>query len=80
MKRALLLALTFLVGAAAGVTAAYITWRPYGEGSLTIAIVRKCGVRQAPRGDDRCSEIVTNALDTWFLRYYEGDTPAWVGR
>lgn len=78
--RTLLISLAFLAGAAAGVGAAYVTWRPYGESSLTIAIVRKCGVRQAPRGDDRCSELVTHALDTWFLEWYDGDTPAVVGR
>lgn len=83
MKRPLLLfliALTFIVGAAAGVTAAVIVWRPYGTNSLTIAIARKCGVRQAPRGDERCQEVVAHALDTWFLEWYDGDTPTVVGR
>ncbi|MGH2367197.1 MAG: hypothetical protein ACRDI2_03275 [Chloroflexota bacterium] len=73
MRRTLLIALMFLMGAAAGVGAAYVVWHPYGEGSLTRAILRKCGTRAAPRGEDRCSRLVEDALDTWFTRYYDGD-------
>lgn len=81
MKRALLFALLgFIFGAGAGVGAAMFVWRPYGEGSLTIAVLRKCGTRAAPRGDDRCQVLVEDALDTWFLKYYDGDTPVVVGR
>jgi len=63
------------VGAAAGVGAAYAAWRPYGDGSLTRAILRKCGTREAPRGDDRCSVIVDDALDAWFQHHYAGEVP-----
>ena len=73
MKRSLVLALMLAIAAAAGVGVAYATWRPYGEGSLTRAILRKCGTREAPRGDDRCSVIVDDALDAWFQRHYAGD-------
>jgi hypothetical protein len=80
VKRLLVIALTFVVGAAAGVTASLIVFRPYGRDSLVIAIARTCGVRQAPKGDARCQEIVTTALDTWFLEWYDGDTPTIIGR
>ena len=73
MRRTLLIALTFIVGAAAGVGAAYVTWLPYGEGSLTRALLRKCGTRSAPRGEERCTVVVTDALDSWYERYYDGD-------
>lgn len=73
MKRSLFLALMLTLGAAAGVGAAYAAWRPYGDGSLTRAIVRKCGTREAPRGDHRCSVLVDDALDAWFQRHYAGD-------
>lgn len=75
MRRLLLIALTFLVGAAAGVAASLITWKPYGEGSLTHAIVRKCGVRERPQGNARCEILVANALDAWFIDFYPGDYP-----
>lgn len=80
MRRALLIALTSsLVGAAAGVGAAYAVWRPYGEGSLTRAVLRKCGVREAPRLDsERCSVVVDDALTMWFVDYYGGETPTWL--
>lgn len=81
LKRILLFTfLGFLIGAAAGVGAGLLVWHPYGEGSLTIAVLRKCGTRAAPRGDDRCQVLVEDALDTWFLKYYDGDTPVVVGR
>lgn len=73
------LCLAFLIGAAAGIGASYALWKPYGEGSLTRAIVRKCGVREAPRLEQQtCSEVVDDALTVWFVRYYGGETPRWL--
>lgn len=70
---------TFFVGAAAGVTAAYLVWRPHGEGALTRAIVRKCGVREAPRlREQTCMEAVDDALTAFFVSYYGGETPPWL--
>ena len=70
---------TFLVGAAAGVTTAYFVWRPHGEGALTRAIVRKCGVREAPRlREQTCMEAVDDALTAFFVSYYGGETPPWL--
>lgn len=77
-RTTMLLALTFLVGAAAGIGSSYITWRPYGEGSLTHAIVRKCGVREAPRSVEMCSQLVSDAVDAYFVRYYPGPLPGWA--
>jgi hypothetical protein len=73
VKRPLVLALVSAIGVAAGIGAAYAAWRPYGDGSLTRAILRNCGTREAPRGDHRCSVLVDDALDAWFLRHYAGD-------
>jgi hypothetical protein len=72
MKRSLILVLMFVVGACVGVGGAFAAWRPYGEGSLTRAILRKCGIREAPRGEDRCSVLVDDALDAWFQQHYAG--------
>lgn len=70
---------TFLIGAAAGVTTAYFVWRPHGEGALTRAIVRKCGVREAPRlTEQTCMEAVDDALTAFFVSYYGGETPPWL--
>lgn len=75
-RRLFLIALTFVVGAAAGVGAAFIAWKPYGTGSLTRAVLRKCGTRSLPKGDARCTQLVSDALDTWFLDFYAGDPDA----
>ncbi len=73
MRRSLFIALTLIVGAGIGVGGAYAAWRPYGEGSLTHAVLRKCGTREAPRGEERCSVIVDDALDAWFQHHYAGE-------
>jgi hypothetical protein len=66
--------LCFLVGVALSL----VVWRPFGPESLTRAIVRECGVRAAPRGVERCSTIVDDALEIWYSRYYDGNLPAWA--
>lgn len=75
MRRSLLIALILIVGAGIGVGVAYAAWRPYGEGSLTQAVLRKCGTREAPRGEERCSVLVDDALSAWFQHYYAGEAP-----
>lgn len=75
MKRALFLALPLLVGIGVGVGGSYVAWRPYGDGSLTRAVLRKCGTREAPRGEERCSVVVDDALSAWFQQHYAGE---WV--
>ena len=75
MRRSLFIVLTLVVGAGIGVGGAYAAWRPYGEGSLTRAVLRKCGTREAPRVEERCSVLVDDALSAWFQHYYAGEAP-----
>jgi len=70
MQRAFSLTLVFVVGTGVGVGAAYAGWRP---NSLERAILRTCGTREAPRGEDRCSVVVADALDAWFEKDYAGE-------
>lgn len=62
---------SFLVGTATGVAVAYWTWVPYGDGSLTRAVTRHCGKRVDQRREDRCWDVVEDAVATWIAWYEE---------